>query len=56
MIANIIWKTRNTYTGMPVVPQMSPRKFVSVPRYCVKLPMTLLRPELPLEPNDKVKP
>jgi hypothetical protein len=60
MTANIIWKTMKTYVGMPVpAPRKShssPMKFVCVPKYWVKLPITLLAPALSLVPNARVKP
>ncbi len=60
MMANIIWNTMNTYDGMPVPApatfHSSPIQLVPVPKYWVKLPMKLLRPELLFVPNAKVNP
>jgi len=60
MMANIIWKTMNTYVGMPVLApatsHSSPIQLVPEPKYWLKLPRKLFRPELPLVPNARVNP
>src|SRR6266508_152562 len=59
MMANIIWKARIPYVGMPVeVPAMlqTPDTYVLVPRYCVKLPKNLLTEALSLVPKAILNP
>src|SRR6266511_2242301 len=59
MMANIIWKARIPYVGMPVeVPAMlqTSDTYVLVPRYCVKLPKNLLTEALSLVPKAILNP
>nr|BFE68460.1 hypothetical protein GCM10020092_017610 [Actinoplanes digitatis] len=40
----------------PAIIHSSPIQLVPVPKYWLKLPMTLFTPELPLVPKERVKP